>query len=497
MMMNQCLRRTLSIVLSLAFVAFGSMFAVKGTTTAAATATGLQAELRSSAGLLPVLPAGMQIPTAPAGAVVVGVQPWVCDAAAGFAPIVSVEPGVADSPLAIGGGGIHLPVSPTNVPATGGQMAYDGNGNVYITQGVVDTKNTPSASRGILRETVDPQTGAPVGPGAYIATTAGLDGNQPTAAALGPDGSLYVAFLKNGNIKRIIDPSHGTTQVVQSVGNTPSGHPARALAFAGNDLYIGSIDAFSVIHNATSSSCTGGCNAAVILDGFSGVPHIGVTSDGLDAVYFAVSTINQVWRYTPSLSSFSFVAQSGADSSGGNASNFSFVSGKTNMLTLDAGGNLWIGDDTSNATAVGAGRLWTIPAASLATLPTSGSTAGTNLGTILSVLHGPWFVSLTTPQVTTGFVPTFNTDGTFTATITPTSPAGPPTTDSGMWTLTPPAVVQPFANPQGHLTLTDSQGVVLFSNDVLLENVDRFTSVVTGTGSLGAQFGATWIKFAP
>src|SRR5215470_3965051 len=285
MMMNQCLRRTLSVVLSLAFVAFGSMFAVRGTTTAAATATGLQAELRSSAGLLPVLPAGMQIPTAPAGSVVIGAQPWVCDAAAGFAPVVNVEPGVPDSPLAIGAGGIHLPISPTNVPATGGQMAYDRNGNVYITQGVVDTKNTPSVSRGILREIVDPQTGAPVGPGTYIATTAGLDGNQPTAAALGPDGSLYVAFLKNGNIKRIIDPSHGTTQVVQSVGNTPQGHPARALAFVGNSLWIGSVDALSVINNATSPTCQGGCNAMPITDGFAGISHTGLAFDGGDGLY--------------------------------------------------------------------------------------------------------------------------------------------------------------------------------------------------------------------
>jgi hypothetical protein len=52
-------------------------------------------------------------------------------------------------------------------------------------------------------------------------------------------------------------------------------------------------------------------------------------------------------------------------------------------------------------------------------------------------------------------------------------------------------VVQPFGNAQAHLTLTDSQGVVLFSNDILLLRVDTFTSETTGTGSLGAQFQAT------
>jgi hypothetical protein len=76
-------------------------------------------------------------------------------------------------------------------------------------------------ARGVLRTALDPTTGALVGPSAYIATTAGLDGSQPTAAALGPDSNLYVGFLKSGNVKRNVSPWAGTTQVVQSVGNTP------------------------------------------------------------------------------------------------------------------------------------------------------------------------------------------------------------------------------------------------------------------------------------
>ena len=152
-------------------------------------------------------------------------------------------------------GGIKLPISATTVPATCGQVAAT-NGTVYITQAVVDTKNTPSTARGILRTSLDP-TGALNGMSNYIATTAGLDGNQPTAAAIGPDGNLYVGFLKNGNVKRILNPGSGTTQVVQSVSNTPQGHPARAVAFVGNDLFITSVDSLSVIINATSTTCTG------------------------------------------------------------------------------------------------------------------------------------------------------------------------------------------------------------------------------------------------
>jgi hypothetical protein len=433
-----------------------------------AFANGLQAELRSSTALLPVLPVGVSTPTAPAGGIVVGGLPWLSDAAQGFTPLVAVENGVSDPLLAVSTSGLRLPISPTAVPATCGQVAYDGKGNAYITQGVVDTKVTPSSARGILRVTLNPQTGTMVGPATYIAVTAGLDGDQPTGAALGPDGNLYVAFLKNGNIKRVINPGVGTTQVVQSVGTTPGGHPGRSLAFLGNDLYIGSLDALSIIHNATAAFCTGGCNATPITDGFPGVPHVALTSDGSSAIYFAVSGYNQVWRYTPSTALFAFVSQGGFDRNGSNASSFSFVPAKCNLMTLDASGNMWLGDDTSNAAAVGAGRLWTISSLALSGISGGTFTAGTELQAILNTLRGPWEGLV----ASTIFTPTFNADGTFTATIQ--SPSGVITTDSGTWTLTPPINLSPFGNPQGHLSLVDSQGNVLLSGDVLLINPDQF-----------------------
>ena len=475
--------------------------AITGITTA--RASGLQAELRSSASILPAATPGAAAPTAPAGGLVIGNQTWTCDAWQGFAPVVPIENG-ADPRLAIGTtGGVRLPISATTVPATCGQAVLQSNGAVYITQGAVDTSNTPSTARGVLRTALDPSTGALIGPSTYIATTAGLDGNQPTAAAMGPDGNLYVGFLKSGDVKRILNPGTGSTQVVQSVGNTPQGHPARAFAFVGNDLYIASVDSLSVIQNAASASCTGGCNATAITDGFSGVAHTGIAFDGNDGLYFAVAgnpqivASSQVWRLSFSTGLYALVAQGGADRTGANASNFSFNPAKTDLLMLDAGGNLWIGDDASDAAAVGAGRLWTIPAGSLAALTGGSTVAGTNTQSIFNLLRGPWFVSLSTPLVTTQFVPTFNTDGSFTAVLTPTSPAGPATTDSGTWQLSPPNVVQPFVNAQAHLTLLDAQGVALFSNDILLLRVDAFISETTGTGTLGAPFQATWTKFTP
>lgn len=175
----------------------------------------------------------------------------------------------------------------------------------------------------------------------------------------------------------------------------------------------------------------------------------------------------QVWRYTPSTGLFNFIAQGGADPSGGNASNFSFVGAKTNLLTLDPSRTLWIGDDTSNATGVGAGRLRTISATALLSITGGSPTAGANTQLIANVLRGPW----ETLVVDTIFTPTFNADGTFSATIQ--SVSGTITTDAGTWTLTPPIHPQTVGNPQGHLTLTDARGVVLLSGDVLLLNADQ------------------------
>ncbi len=468
-----------------------------------AQSTGTQAELRSSSAIIPPTP-GVVAPTAPAGSILAGPQTWACDAGQGFRPVVPAEQGVADPILAISTtAGVKLPLSAATTPTTCGQMVVQNGDTVYITQAVVDTTVTPSSLRGVLRATMD-GTGALLGTPVGIATTAGLDGDQPTALALGPDGNLYVGFLKNGNIKKIVNPGVGTTQVVQSVGGTPQGHPARAIAFVGGDLWVASVDALSVIRNATSSTCTGGCNAVTVIDGFAGVSHTGMTYDGNGNLYFSVAGnaaipgSSQVWRLSMTTGLYTFVAQGGADRTGANASNFSFVAAKTNLLNIDATGTLWIGDDTSNATATGAGRLWTVSASTLAGLSGGSSVAGTNVQAIFNVLRGPWIVTLITPSGTqTSFVPTFNADGTFTATLTPLTPPGAPTNDSGTWLLTPPKVVQPFGNAQAHLSFTDSAGVVLFSNDVLLLTVDSLTSLTTGTGSLGAQFGATWAKFGP
>jgi hypothetical protein len=94
---------------------------------------------------------------------------------------------------------------------------------------------------------------------------------------------------------------------------------------------------------------------------------------------------------------------------------------------------------------------------------------------IANILHGPWEALV----VNTIFTPTFNADHTFTATIQ--SPLGVITTDSGTWTLGPTLVPNGFANPQGHLSLTNTSNHVLLSGDALLLNPDQLVFLSAAT----------------
>ena len=113
-----------------------------------------------------------------------------------------------------------------------------------------------------------------------------------------------------------------------------------------------------------------------------------------------------------------------------------------------------------------------------------GAGGGSGLSAILNVLRGPWESLIGTEVVTM----TFNNNGTFTVTID--APSGAIKTDAGTWTLTPTSPPEPFANPQGHLLLVDTQGVVFLAGDVLLLKQDQLVMLnavgsVTGVPQIG------------
>jgi hypothetical protein len=251
-----------------------------------------------------------------------------------------------------------------------GQVAYDGNQTVYITA-YDQPKGQPGSVDlpGVWRATIDPVQGF-ISPSARLVPNAGLAGNQPTAIALGPDGNLYVGFLKNGNVVRIVNPAldpSSPSQIVQSVGTSPNGRPVRGLTFVGPDLYVASTGGLSVIRNAVSPACLGGCNGVLISDGFSGISHVGIASDGVNRLYMAIDG-QGVWRYTIANGAMHLISTGGDDPNTGLPLGFAFVGGNSNLVMLDRLGNLWIGDDASDGHANFSGRIWYISAAALGTI---------------------------------------------------------------------------------------------------------------------------------
>jgi hypothetical protein len=329
------------------------------------------------------LPIGqVAAPNTPGGGVVIGNHFYATDQVNGLRQYLPLDPGNPD-PIDNGTLVFDTSIDGTSIGGTelcilfcsGGQVAYDGNQTIYVTaydhaKGQPGSLTTP----GVLRFVVDPVGGFIEPQNGPLAPNFGLAGNQPTSIALGPDGNLYVGFLKNGNVVRITnptaelaDPVQAKTQVVQSVGTAPNGRPVRGLAFVGADLYLATTDGLAVIRNAIAPTCLGGCNGAAVADGFAGIAHLGITTDGLDRIYEAVP--GAVWRYTISSGKRALVSTGGPDPNTGAALTFAFVGGHSNLLQLDRLGNLWIGDDIGDGRLNFSGRIWYIPAGTLAAIP--------------------------------------------------------------------------------------------------------------------------------
>ncbi|HKE26768.1 MAG TPA: hypothetical protein VKB88_30660 [Bryobacteraceae bacterium] len=315
---------------------------------------------------------GPEAPHTPAGMVVIGSNVWFGDAAQGFRHYIPVDPNNIDplntgtlqfdinTEFSIGGGSCFLWCSV-------GQTAQDGSARAYLA--VYDhPKGQPfnPGGGGVWKVEFQPAFGnfgafAGLSP---VAFTLGLSGDLPTAVALGPDGKLYVGFLKSGNVKRVTNPSvenpSSTNQTVESVGGTFQGRNMRAMAFLGPDLYLATDQGLDVIRNvANCINNSGGCgNAVRVQDGFSGSAHVGLTTDAAGKVYFSLGPAGTVYRYTP-LDGRVVPVSNG----------FLFVDGHTNALSLDPFGNLWVGDDPSDGAFNFSGRLWRIPASRVASIP--------------------------------------------------------------------------------------------------------------------------------
>ncbi len=186
-----------------------------------------------------------------------------------------------------------------------------------------------------------------------------IAGNQPTAAALGPDGNLYVGFKRVGSIMRIISPqteplpcANVQSQVIlvntadQGLGWT--GHNLFATDKRITDIFINADACFTPIQGNTV------CNPANFLT----VPPGIMTSD---QAYPSLNGTNVFISQTTSVTRFSTVTNTVTLNYGGGL--FSTISGLAVDSTNAASPVLYVGDDPSNGLTPGSGRWFQISAA--------------------------------------------------------------------------------------------------------------------------------------
>jgi hypothetical protein len=258
--------------------------------------------------------------TAPNGANWIGNRLWVSDGLAGFCRVDPVA-GILESGTCAQPGFAMV-----------GQAALDAaNGRVYVPATTFGAAPALKPSGGISFLGYNAATGSVSNVLLPMVSVTDLGGDAPTCVALGPDGNLYVGFLRTATILRITNPA-GTTHVIQPVG-TLSDPTTNAwnMAFVGNDLWIAEKVYFSVIKNATS--CSGTCKPLILP-----VRLINPKTVAWDGTYVYVGGLGAVWRYNPAANTFVALADQGLIN--GTPAPFGTVSG----LTFDNSGHLLVAE---------------------------------------------------------------------------------------------------------------------------------------------------------
>lgn len=273
--------------------------------------------------------------TAP-GVVVIGPNIWALDRNAG---ICRIDLGVLNPATCIVLGGIP------------GQSVFDPTTNfLYV-------PDKAANSRGVWRVPYNPVTNTLNGVGAtLVAANKGLGGNQPLCAVLGPDGSLYVSFNKNGNILRITTPATNTNTVSQ-VGQSTDGHAVFSLAWISktitdgfgnqqtqNSMYMLQTTALTWVIGADAGTKV----RAAFITPVKVANPAALVSDKADVLYIAQGG---------EIDTFTVSTQTEATYSTGTAGPPVTFFGKITGLDI-VGPFLIVGDDATGSGAVGQGRIW-------------------------------------------------------------------------------------------------------------------------------------------
>ena len=264
----------------------------------------------------------------PRGAIRWNGSVWVADIANGF--------------CRIDGGAINLATC-----FTPGNHQPELNGNLVYVAG-----NT-----GVFRLTMNAVTST-IDSAVTLAPNAGLAGNLPEAASLGPDGKLYVSFTNTGDIRRITNPAGDpATQTVESVGKAASGGgPVNSVSFVNGDLYLADTGLIGLERIAGAAACRGGCNA-VAMFGVLGISN-SLSSDRVRYLYMENGT--RVLRYDATTTNVVDLYSSNAVIDGQ-----TFGYGQVWGVTLDQStGDVFIGGDPTppGAATTNIGSLYVVTA---------------------------------------------------------------------------------------------------------------------------------------
>lgn len=268
-----------------------------------------------------------------------------------------------------------------------GQPVYDPTPNLDGTH-FLYVPDQAVKSPGLWRLTFNPATETIANP-VLMAPGAGLDNDKLDGVALGPDGNIYAAGLKNGFVYRVSNPrGDPATMAVDIMGITTDNRGINGtIGFLGNDLYLPENKGAGVIANAVGCA-TAANNFVPCTSTLVKIPSVifasSVATDQKNGqVYVAVASgpaNGVVYRYTPSTQASVIYATQAQLPSGFSPT---YVEDCTQTckrgmdagvpdngivgvhfplgMMVDGGGNLLIGDDPTAGVRGFHGHVFSVP----------------------------------------------------------------------------------------------------------------------------------------
>jgi hypothetical protein len=301
---------------------------------------------------------------------------WLADHTQGFCRLDPApdDPGLfASNPVTC---------DPNGATGSPGQAIYDPVGNfVYVPDSAVK-------SPGLWRLNFDPVTERVSNP-TLLAPGGGLDNDKLLGVAMGPDGNIYAAGLKNGFVYRVQNPRGDTsTMGVDVVGITSDNRGINgSLGMLGNDLYLPENKGASVIKNVTGCAVPATnfvpCTAVQLRLPYVPFALSVATDQKNGVVYVAVASgasNGTIYRLTPSTGTTAAYATQGQLPTGLTPA---YVEDCTTMclrkldpgipanglvgfhfplgMYVDNSGNLLLGDDIMAGVRGFHGHVWSVP----------------------------------------------------------------------------------------------------------------------------------------